>query len=371
MIWIHCGDRGEVQSTLSLAARLSSDSSDLDVLITADTDTIGALNVPPDVAVVESVPADTSAKIRVFRDKWTPQYLIWNGGALRPAMVRFIEKAGLRATFINARNAGLLAGSARWLPGAARAAVAPFERVLTADGAIATRLIRSGVSRDKITATGPILEEPMPQPHDQYEFTVMAKALGTRPVWFAAGVLDSEVFDMAVAHLAASRKSHRLLLLITPRDIDSGAQVAQNLREAGLKVGVRSDGDDPKPEHQAYVADYEGELGLWYRIAPLTFLGGSLGGGGTVSPFDPIVLGSAVVHGTLKAPNDARLERLAKAESCREIRTAGELGIAVSVLTSPEQSARMALAGWEEITQNADTLNMLVKAARDTIEVAP
>ena len=209
----------------------------------------------------------------------------------------------------------------------------------------------------------------MPLSHDQYEFTVMAEALGTRPVWFAADVVESEVKDMAAAHLAASRKSHRLLLLLTPRDIDSGAQAAQTLRDAGLKVGVRSEGDDPQPEHQAYVADYEDELGLWYRIAPLTFLGGSLGGGGTVSPFDPIVLGSAVVHGTLKDPHTARFERLTKVESCREIRTAGELGIAISVLTSPEQSARMALAGWEEITQNAETLNALVRTARDTAEV--
>ena len=369
MIWIHCGDRDEVQSTLSLAARLSNDSSDMDVLITADADTIGALDVPPHIASVEPVPAETHAKIRAFWDRWTPHYLIWNGGTLRPAILRFAEKAGLRATFINARNAGLLAGSARWLPGAARTAVAPFEHVLTADGATATRLIRGGVSREKITATGPILEEPMPLPHDQYEFTVMAEALGTRPVWFAADVVASEIKDMAAAHLAASRKSHRLLLLITPRDIDSGPDIAQTLRDAGLKVGLRSAGDDPEPEHQAYVADYEDELGLWYRIAPLTFLGGSLGGGGTVSPFDPIVLGSAVVHGPLKAPHDARFERLTKVESCREIRSAGELGIAISVLTSPEQSARMAVAGWEEITQNADTLNQLIKTARDTVEV--
>lgn len=370
MIWIHCGDRDEVQSTLSLATRLSSDSSGLDVLITADTSTIGAMDVPPQVARLVAVPADTPAKIRAFWDQWSPQYLIWNGGALRPALLRYAAKAGLRATFINARNAGLLAGSARWLPGAARAAVAPFEKVLTADGATATRLIRGGVSRDKITATGPILEEPMALPHDQYEFTVMAEALDTRPVWLAADIVEAEVKDIATAHLAASRKSHRLMLIITPRDIDSGRRVAKALRTAGLKVGVRSEGDDPEPEHQAYVADYEGELGLWYRIAPLTFLGGSLGGGGTVSPFDPIVLGSAVVHGTLKDPHRARFARLAKAESCREIRSASELGIAVSVLTSPEQSARMALSGWEEITQNADVLNALVKAARDTVEVA-
>jgi 3-deoxy-D-manno-octulosonic-acid transferase len=50
-------------------------------------------------------------------------------------------------------------------------------------------------------------------------------------------------------------------------------------------------------------------------------------------------------------------------QACREVRTAAELGIAVSVLISPEQIARMALAGWDEITQNAETLNRLVETA--------
>lgn len=369
MIWIHCGDADEAQSSMSLARRLAGENGDQDVLVTANTETIDAIDLPPDVAMVAAVPAETPAKIRAFWDQWTPLYLIWNGGDLRPALLRSVEKAKLPAIFINARNAGVLAGGSRWLPRAARAAVAPFARVLTADGTTATRLTRGGVARHKVEATGPILEEPTALPHNQYELTVMLEAIGTRPVWFAADVVSSEVADMAAAHLAASRKSHRLLLIITPRDIESGASVAQILRDAGLKVGVRSDGDDPQAEHQAYVADMDGELGLWYRLAPLTFIGGTLAGGGSVSPFDPITLGSAVVHGTHKAPFEARFARLANAEACREIRSAAELGIVVSVLTSPEQSARMALAGWTELTQNADTINQLVKATFEAIEV--
>lgn len=354
---------------MSLATRLANESGSRNVLVTADPETLRSIDFPPHIASVAAVPAETPAKIRAFWQQWSPLYLIWNGGSLRPALLRSVENAKLPATYINARNAGLLAGSSRWLPGAARTAVAPFMRVLTADGATATRLIRGGVARNKVEATGPILEEPTALHHNQYELTVMVEALGTRPVWLAANIVETEIAVIAAAHQSASRKSHRLLLIVTPRDIESGTEVAKKLRDAGLKVGVRSEGDEPEPEHQAYVADMEGELGLWYRVAPLTFVGGTLGNGGAVSPFEPIVLGSAVVHGTQKDPHKVRFARLAKAEACREIRSAAELGIAVSVLTSPEQSARMALAGWEEITQNAETINHLVKTALDSIEV--
>ncbi|MCF2906211.1 3-deoxy-manno-octulosonate cytidylyltransferase [Octadecabacter sp. CECT 8868] len=369
MIWIHCGDAREVPSTTSIAARLAHECGDHGVLVTATPDVLLSFNLPEDIATVVAVPTDTPSKIREFWDRWGPDYLIWNGGTLRPSLLRIVENESLPATLINARNAGLLTGSSRWRPRAVRGAVAAFDQVLTADGATATRLNRGGVARDRVKATGPILEEPTAPPHNQYELAVMVEAIDTRPSWFAANVIATEVKDIAAAHLAASRKSHLLLLIITPRDIESGIDVANTLREAGLKVGVRSEGDDPEAEHQAYVADMDGELGLWYRLAPLTFVGGTLGGSDADSPFDPIVLGSAVVHGTHKAPHEARFARLAKAEACREIRSAGELGIAVGVLSSPEQSARMALAGWEEITRNADTINDLVRGVLDSLEV--
>lgn len=371
MIWVHCGDISEVPSTLSLATRLTDHSDAMDVVITADAEVLPHLKTTSYAIEVVAVPAESTAKSRAFLEEWAPTFLIWNGGAVRPIIMRCAEKFGLRATLINARNTALFYGGSRWLPRATRNMVAPFSRILTADGATATRLIRGGVSRENVEATGPILEEPVAMPHDANELTVMVEALNTRPIWFAANIVPEEIEHIAAAHSAASRKNHRLLLLVTPRDINSGPQVAGILRESGFKVGVRSSGDDPEPEHQAYVADVEEELGLWYRIAPLTFLGGSLRGGDVVSPFDPIALGSAVVHGPTKSPHEARFERLAQTQSCREIRSSAELGIAVALLVSPEQTARMALAGWTEITRNADIVNQLVKDAVESGEPMP
>ena len=363
MIWVHCGDESEVATTLSLVTRLIEHSDATNVLVTCGSACIRAFdNLPTDVTRIE-IPSDSPTKCRAFLDEWEPQSLIWNGGALRPTLLRQVHRSCVHATLINARTAGLVQNGSRWLPRATRGAVAPFNRILAADGATATRLIRGGVPAEKIETTGPILEEPIALPYDQYELTVMAEAFETRPTWFAANVTKAEVVHMAAAHLAASRKSHRLLMVLTPRDLDDAEQAAQVLREAGFKVGVRSQGDDPEAEHQAYIADLPDELGLWYRLIPLTFMGGTLSSGGATSPFEPVILGSAVVHGTRKAPHETRFARLATVQACREVRTAAELGIAVSVLISPEQIARMALAGWDEITQNAETLNRLVETA--------
>ena len=369
VIWIHCGEAREAPSTVSLAHRLTELGQNARVLITADATTLDAIDLPEGLAHLTPVPAETTTRIREFWTEWRPRYLIWNGCPLRPTLLRWAHREGLPATFINARIAGLLAGTSRWMPGAVRAAVAPFERIMTADGATATRLTRGGVPRDTVTAVGPILEEPLPLPHDPNEMAVMAEAVEARPIWLAADIVPAEVKHMAAAHRVASRKSHRLLMIVIPRDEDSGPSVAATLREAGLNVGLRSAGDDPLPENQAYIADLPGEIGLWYRLAPLSFVGGTLSGGGAASPFDAIALGSAVVHGTRKAPHQARFARLADAEASREIRSASELGIAIGTLILPEKTARMALAGWEEVTRNAAPLNDLARTALDRAEV--
>jgi 3-deoxy-D-manno-octulosonic-acid transferase len=46
-----------------------------------------------------------------------------------------------------------------------------------------------------------------------------------------------------------------------------------------------------------YLADTIGELGLWYRLAPVALVGGSLAEVGGHNPHEPLALGCAVLHG--------------------------------------------------------------------------
>ena len=64
-----------------------------------------------------------------------------------------------------------------------------------------------------------------------------------------------------------------------------------------MRAAVRSRDQLPSAETEIYVADTLGELGLFYRLAPLVFVGGSLVNHGGQNPIEPIKLGAAVVHG--------------------------------------------------------------------------
>jgi 3-deoxy-D-manno-octulosonic-acid transferase len=73
--------------------------------------------------------------------------------------------------------------------------------------------------------------------------------------------------------------------------------VARLVTESGLRPGQRSREDLPVATTDIYVADTMGELGLFYRLAPIVFMGGSLVAHGGQNPIEAIKLGGAIVHG--------------------------------------------------------------------------
>ena len=58
---------------------------------------------------------------------------------------------------------------------------------------------------------------------------------------------------------------------------------------------------------QVYIADTLGELGLFYRLAPFCFVGGTLVPMGGHNPLEPAVLGCAVLAGPHRASAVTRL----------------------------------------------------------------
>jgi 3-deoxy-D-manno-octulosonic-acid transferase len=60
---------------------------------------------------------------------------------------------------------------------------------------------------------------------------------------------------------------------------------------------LRSIDDLPTAATDVYVADTLGELGLFYRLSPIVFMGGSLVAHGGQNPIEAIRLGASIVHG--------------------------------------------------------------------------
>ena len=102
---------------------------------------------------------------------------------------------------------------------------------------------------------------------------------------------------MAETHRTLAGYFPQLLTVIVPRHADRGDLVARTIAASGLNVALRSREELPTAVTDIYVADTMGELGLFYRLAPIVFMGGSLVEHGGQNPIEAIKLGASVVHG--------------------------------------------------------------------------
>ena len=128
-------------------------------------------------------------------------------------------------------------------------------------------------------------------------------------------------------------------------------------------------GQEPEEDIQIYVADTTDELGLWYRLAPVSFMARSLvSPGGGISPFPAASLGSVVLHGPHTGRHTPRYERLSKSHAARLVLTGDGLGREVQNHFQPHQAAQVAQAAWSVLSETAPQADRLVEILVEELE---
>ncbi len=355
LIWFHAASVGEALSLLNLIEQVLDDFPDLNVLLTTGTRTSADLiqtRLPPHT-IHQFVPVDARPFVKAFLRHWKPDVAVWTESELWPSLIAETGRSGAKMLLLNARMSQKSHDKWRWIPGMAKALLRNFDQIHVQDEPTARYLRRLGAKRDTLEVTGSLKESSGALPHNETERARLAEQFKTRPVWLAASTHEGEEDLVAQAHDQATKASHRLLMILAPRHPERGPQIAQDLRNAGWNVAVRSEGADPEPATQIYLADTLGEMGLWYRLAPVTFLGGSLVDIGGHNPFEPAALGSAIVHGPYVHSAAEIYERLAQAGGAQQIADADALGKAIVDLLEPHRAAALAHAAWEVTSSGA------------------
>lgn len=107
----------------------------------------------------------------------------------------------------------------------------------------------------------------------------------------------------------------------------------------GAMVALRSAGENPLPSSSVYIADSMGELGLFYRLCPISFVGGSLIPHGGHNPIEPAQLDSAIVHGPYMQNFRDIAAELSRSNAAVKVMDEAELGQAIGRLLSDDLEA--------------------------------
>lgn len=355
MIWLHAKRASDAGPALALAQEVSRLRGEpVHCLVTTDTDQ--RLVPSLEGAVIHQLaPGETPGSIQRFFDHWTPDLGIEMGVTDRSRLFNAAAERELPLFHVSASRD--VAG--RKYPDY----LANFRATLAVSASESQAVAKQFHHSDMIVEiTGPLCDTINALACNEAECDTLAQLLGGRPVWLAAQVVAGEIEMMESAHRRAFRAAHRLLLILVPADLEAAEEIRKFFEGQGWRTALRSEGGEPDPDVQVYIADTEDELGMWYRLAPTSFVGGTLiGGDAAADPFDPAALGSAVLHGPVLGPAPARFERLRGAGASIAIKTADALGETVLKLLSPDKAAILAQAGWAVTTESAHVVERLAE----------
>lgn len=315
-------------------------------------------------------PPDYPRAVAEHLDHWRPDLVVLAEGELLPVLIHELAQRKIPLLMVGARAPRLPRDG--WYPGLIRTCLQALPQIMVVDDAAARAFRRVGAVPGQIVVAGRMEEPSAALPHVESDRAALAQLLATRPVWLAADVAPDEMRDVIAAHRAALQLAHRLLLILVPRNAASAVMLAEELEAIeGWGVATRRLDQYPDAETEVYITD-SSEYGLWYRLAPVTFLGGSLAADGCArNPMEPAALGSAIVYGPKAGPYGAAFGRLGAARAARMVGDGAELAMALADLLSPDRAARQARDAWTTVTDGAEATARVLQAIRAVMDGAP
>lgn len=291
-IWLHAASNGELASARPVVDAVLAAFPQTPLLITCNSATGVALARSWGIDRISAhlAPVDLSRVARRVIKRWKVRAMLTMEAELWPH--RILSCPG-PVVVLGAR---MSAGTAKSWARLDRLASKVLKRVTYAsaqDAGSRERLVALGLSADRF---GPDLNlKALYRPRTIHD-PALSAAFDRADTWLAASTHDGEDSIIAQAHRLALRQRPDLRLILAPRHPKRGDEIAATLSRAGLTFARRSKGDAPG-DSSVYLADTIGEMPLWYGLAGVCFVAGSLTDRGGHTPFEPAAHGQAILHG--------------------------------------------------------------------------
>lgn len=295
LVWLHGASIGEGLALLPLIEAIARTGAHA-LVTTGTTSSAGVVGdrLPPG-AIHQYVPLDCPSFARRFLDHWRPDAAIFAESEIWPNLLLETRKREAPLYLVNARMSDRSVERWRRAPKTAAELLGSFARIF-AQGAADARRFES-LRALRVTIAGNLKYDVAPPPADPQVLAQLMAQIGARPVWVAASTHEGEEEICLAAHRILQARFPDLLTIVAPRNARRGRDIVGLARQTGAEPALRSAGEAVAPHVDVLVADTFGEMGLWYRLAPIVFVGKSLVAGGGQNPIEPARLGAAILHG--------------------------------------------------------------------------
>jgi 3-deoxy-D-manno-octulosonic-acid transferase len=327
-----------------------------------------AKRLPPG-ALHQYAPLDSPLFVRRFINRWRPDATLVAESELWPNMIVELKRSKSRLAMVNGRISER--SFRRWgrAPRFIAALLTEFDVCLARSEADGDRL--SALGALNVVVAGDIKFDAPTLPADRRELAELSGLTSGRQIWIAASTHEGEEGIAAAAHKRLAQVFPDALTLIAPRHPERGEAIMRELEAQGLVCALRSRRDPILPTTAVYVCDTIGELGLFYRLAGVVFVGKSFVTGGGQNPIEPARLASAILHGPMVANFTDAYAALDDAGGALTVARSEDLGeTLIGLFANAGRLRAMARAAGETVERRAGAVDRSMRALKDLLPAA-
>lgn len=332
LIWLHGASVGESVSMLPLIQRILETYPEAHVMVT--TGTVTSADVMnkrlPDRAFHQYIPIDNPIFTTRFVKYWRPDVALWFESEFWPAMLSSIKRKNIPLILINGRISNKTFKRWQQFDFISKELLGCFTLCLGQSEEDAYRLQVLGAPMSM--CLGNLKFSGLPLPIDEKAKAEFKRQLGGRRLWLASATHDDEEVKIAKIHQRLKQKFPDILTVIVPRHPQRGTEINTNLTELGFKTALRSAESPLKDSTDIYIADTIGEMGMWYDVADIIFIGGSLIPHGGQNFMEPSRVRDAVIVGPHMHNFTDAMNRAKKADAVIQVNDTIELQEQVELL---------------------------------------
>ena len=302
-----------------------------------------------------------------FVKHWRPDIGLFVESEIWPNLMYQAEQNNVPLFLINARMSQNSFKNWKRFPNSVRHLLNQFDLILAQDNYSCVRYEMLGARR--IISAGNLKYDTPPLPHNAAELQKLRQAIGSRPIWLAASTHEGEELMIAETHKNLKLKHPGLLSIIAPRHPQRGDSLVKQLNEMDLTIAQRSQTQAINKETDIYLADTIGEMGLFYRLSDIAFIGGTITPRGGQNPLEAARLDTAIFYGPSNQNFSEMFSLIREVDAGREIITQDDMTDMVDLLLSdPDFRKKLKTNALQLIDKNAGATDETLSAISPFLE---
>lgn len=297
LIWFHAVSVGETLSIIPLMNQLCK-TANIKILLTTSTVTSeqiikGRLHKN---IFHQFAPIDKKKYVIRFLEHFKPDIGIWIESELWPNLINESAKRKFPMILLNARISDKTPLKNFFYKLFAKNLIKKFDLILPQEKKDLHRIKK--LTNKKITYLGNLKLDCPPLPYTSAKLTTLKNITKNRKLFLAASTHPGEEDLIADLHHELRQNHPDLLTIIVPRHPERSEEIEFLLKETKmLSVTIRSRKEKITDKTDIYLADTLGELGLFYRLCNIAFIGGSLVNIGGHNPIEAAKCDTAIISG--------------------------------------------------------------------------